>query len=379
MNYLKAYNNIVEKASSRGLRKNKKKFGYTEIHHIKPRCIGGTDDKENLVQVTAREHFILHLLLTKIYPDEHGIIIAAHFIGCLSSSRYDYKVNSRISEYLKIKNSVSNGILTKARWEDPIYREKTTNSIKELVKTENWLKKRSEISKEMWSRDGYRDKMSNILIDRWKNPEFKTKIVKSITEVWSSPELREKARERGKKNWETLEIRNKILKTRAENWGPENSKKRSQLSKNAWKTPGYKEKRESSIQKALLETDYRQKLVDKTTTLWKTPEHRNKVKNTKNINRMLKRFEHYMWEDYFILYEIYRGHKTLNQFANSIKHEYPDCEFKDFRKIWYDFESVGLDIPNEVFVQGIKAAQMADSISCGDTIAQSSSKTFILS
>lgn len=33
----------------------------------------------------------------------------------------------------------------------------------------------------------------------------------------------------------------------------------------------------------------------------------------------------------------------------------------------------------KVFVQGIKAAQMADSISCGDTIAQSSSKTFILS
>lgn len=34
---------------------------------------------------------------------------------------------------------------------------------------------------------------------------------------------------------------------------------------------------------------------------------------------------------------------------------------------------------SKVFVQGIKAAQMADSISCGDTIAQSSSKTFILS
>lgn len=33
---------------------------------------------------------------------------------------------------------------------------------------------------------------------------------------------------------------------------------------------------------------------------------------------------------------------------------------------------------SKVFVQGKKAAQMADSISCGDTIAQSSSKTFVL-
>lgn len=32
----------------------------------------------------------------------------------------------------------------------------------------------------------------------------------------------------------------------------------------------------------------------------------------------------------------------------------------------------------KVFVQEIKAAAMADGISCGDTIAQASSKTFVL-
>ena len=38
-----------------------------EEHHIIPRCLGGSDDKSNLVKLTAKEHFICHLLLTKIY------------------------------------------------------------------------------------------------------------------------------------------------------------------------------------------------------------------------------------------------------------------------------------------------------------------------
>jgi len=42
---------------------------YTEKHHILPRCIGGTDGKDNLVRLTAREHFICHKLLVHIYPN----------------------------------------------------------------------------------------------------------------------------------------------------------------------------------------------------------------------------------------------------------------------------------------------------------------------
>lgn len=40
--------------------------GYFEKHHIIPKCLGGTNDFSNLVCLTAREHFICHLLLVKI-------------------------------------------------------------------------------------------------------------------------------------------------------------------------------------------------------------------------------------------------------------------------------------------------------------------------
>lgn len=40
--------------------------GYLEKHHIIPRSLGGDDSTDNLVKLTAREHFICHLLLTKM-------------------------------------------------------------------------------------------------------------------------------------------------------------------------------------------------------------------------------------------------------------------------------------------------------------------------
>jgi len=45
------YYNIINKSKNRLL------TGYKEKHHILPRCLGGKDNKDNLVELTAREHF----------------------------------------------------------------------------------------------------------------------------------------------------------------------------------------------------------------------------------------------------------------------------------------------------------------------------------
>lgn len=58
--YLNCYYSIINRALSREI------AGYTETHHIIPRAMGGSDHKDNLVKLTAREHFICHLLLPKI-------------------------------------------------------------------------------------------------------------------------------------------------------------------------------------------------------------------------------------------------------------------------------------------------------------------------
>jgi len=63
MDYLKVYNQIVDRAKNRDLINQ-----YVEKHHIIPRCMGGSDEKQNIASLTAREHYICHWLLTRIYP-----------------------------------------------------------------------------------------------------------------------------------------------------------------------------------------------------------------------------------------------------------------------------------------------------------------------
>ena len=62
MNYERVYNQIIENAK---LDEPNRKGMYTERHHIIPRCMGGTNEKSNLVKLTAREHFLCHWLLWK--------------------------------------------------------------------------------------------------------------------------------------------------------------------------------------------------------------------------------------------------------------------------------------------------------------------------
>ena len=58
--YLTMYNSIIQNAKNRDIK------GYVEKHHIIPKSLGGTNDNNNIVVLTAREHFICHRLLTKI-------------------------------------------------------------------------------------------------------------------------------------------------------------------------------------------------------------------------------------------------------------------------------------------------------------------------
>jgi hypothetical protein len=41
--------------------------GYSEKHHIVPRCMGGTDSARNLIRLTPEDHFFAHLLLAKAH------------------------------------------------------------------------------------------------------------------------------------------------------------------------------------------------------------------------------------------------------------------------------------------------------------------------
>jgi hypothetical protein len=99
MNYEKIYNQIIEHAQNRKLE------GYKEKHHIVPKCLGGSNEKENLVELTAKEHFLCHKLLCEIYPSNPKLMWALWLMAIGKQKRKiiePYKVSSREYERLKI-------------------------------------------------------------------------------------------------------------------------------------------------------------------------------------------------------------------------------------------------------------------------------------
>jgi hypothetical protein len=98
MNYQRIHDAIIDRA------RNRKLQGYREQHHVIPRCMSGTDDKFNLVELTAREHFIIHKLLCEIYPGEPKLVYAYWMMSRnISNSKYirDYRVSAREYEYAR--------------------------------------------------------------------------------------------------------------------------------------------------------------------------------------------------------------------------------------------------------------------------------------
>jgi hypothetical protein len=123
MDYLKIYNKITDNGKNRIL------TGYTETHHIIPKCMGGSNDNWNLVKLTAKEHFICHLLLCEIYPKNKKLRFALWNM-CNVSRNYQerYKVSGKLYEIIRKEYSESI-----SGENNPRYGVKLTDDIKQKI------------------------------------------------------------------------------------------------------------------------------------------------------------------------------------------------------------------------------------------------------
>ncbi len=97
--YNRWYNQIIKHAQNRVAE------GYTERHHIQPRSLGGADSADNLVELTAREHFVCHWLLTKMTTgeDHYKMLNALRMMRAEKEGqqRYSTEITSRVYESIK--------------------------------------------------------------------------------------------------------------------------------------------------------------------------------------------------------------------------------------------------------------------------------------
>lgn len=91
--YTRWYYSLIDRAKTRQLKSE------IEKHHIIPRSLGGGNEKENLVSLTPREHFICHRFLAKMTtgPAKRSMTCAIMY---MSNFRQD-KISSRTYAYIK--------------------------------------------------------------------------------------------------------------------------------------------------------------------------------------------------------------------------------------------------------------------------------------
>lgn len=133
--YSRWYYNIVWKARERytvfqlspNLPSLKEVLGYTETHHVMPIAFGGDDDAINLVNLTAREHFICHWLLTKMTTG-HERWLMVHCLYAMKmenqhQTRYKTKITSRV--YANLKEEYARGQSERMKGDkNPMYGDK---------------------------------------------------------------------------------------------------------------------------------------------------------------------------------------------------------------------------------------------------------------
>jgi hypothetical protein len=202
------HDNIITKAKNRTLE------GYKEIHHILPRCLGGKDAKSNLVALTAKEHFIIHILLCKFTTGlaRRSMLYAHKAMSYYIKEGRNYKIGSRIAEKLRKELKFSpehienlrkshlgkpSGKKGKKSSKETIAKLKLVNLGKKASE-ETLAKLRLAQSNMMWiNKDGIGKKIKKHLLQEYldkgykvgrdtsfMNEEYKKNMSKIVTKIW---------------------------------------------------------------------------------------------------------------------------------------------------------------------------------------------------
>jgi hypothetical protein len=145
--YYKWYCNIIQNAVDRP-----KLEGYVEKHHIVPRSFNGSDKRSNIAILTAREHYICHLLLAKMtMPHNYHIKMVKGYMIMADMSnnktkvikqQRHYKINSKTYEIIREEHAQYHSIFMAEWYKDNVHpslgkspSEETRKKMSEFQKT----------------------------------------------------------------------------------------------------------------------------------------------------------------------------------------------------------------------------------------------------
>ena len=98
-------NNILETRGRHGCGDE-----YFETHHIIPKCLDGTNDEENLIDLFAREHFEAHRLLALENPNNEKLTYAWWMMATIKNE-YQERCRINAEEYEEAKITILEPVL----------------------------------------------------------------------------------------------------------------------------------------------------------------------------------------------------------------------------------------------------------------------------
>lgn len=120
---------------------------YFEKHHIIPKSLGGSNREDNLVKLTAREHFVCHWLLTKMVSNTKHRYQMWNAFSCMlyrnNPNQKRHKVNSKMFENIK-KEGAKIKSLNFSGKNNPMYGKTHSQEARLKIKNAHFGKKRSE-------------------------------------------------------------------------------------------------------------------------------------------------------------------------------------------------------------------------------------------
>lgn len=164
---------------------------YTETHHIIPVSMGGTNEPSNRVRLSARQHFMAHLLLTKAVPKKWlpQAWAALRSMALMRTPGRDFRVTSRLYEQLKFQHANRTSELARARWKSPEFRAKQaaaypTEKRREAAlkgRTPEVIEKHRTAMKGRKHSDETKQKMREARLRRYaEDPDYKERVLKAL-------------------------------------------------------------------------------------------------------------------------------------------------------------------------------------------------------
>jgi hypothetical protein len=192
MNYKRIYNNLIKTRKNRVLDENE----YYEKHHVIPKSLGGSNKKENLVYLTAREHYIAHWLLYKIQTVKvpKYKMACAWFKMCMPNNKNQIERNFTSKQYERAKKIISKE--TSKRLKGHKTSNKTKRKISKSLKghqVSDETRKKQSISQK--NRTPLSKKSRKKQSKSLKENHFLKKMSKEDKEEWLNNNLR------GKNHW----------------------------------------------------------------------------------------------------------------------------------------------------------------------------------